>query len=151
MLKGFREFIATGNVIDMAVGVVMGSAVTAIVTSIVDNFINPLIAMIFGKPDMSDLLVVTFNGSSLKFGAILTAIINFLIIAASVYFCIVVPVSKLTEAAKKLQKQEADAEAAEESSKEDAQIALLTEIRDSLKAQNTNASGASSAPTVPQI
>ena len=87
----------------------------------------------------------------MKFGAILTAIINFLIIAASVYFCIVVPVSKLTEAAKKLQKQEADAEAAEESSKEDAQIALLTEIRDSLKAQNTNASGASSAPTVPQI
>ena len=58
MLKGFREFIATGNVIDMAVGVVMGSAVTAIVTSIVDNFINPLIAMIFGKPDMLPSMVL---------------------------------------------------------------------------------------------
>ena len=132
MIKGFKDFISRGNVVDMAVGVVMGGAVTAVVTSIVENFINPLVAMIFGKPDMSDLLKFTFNGAPISFGAILTALINFLIIAVAVYFFIVLPMSKLKDMTAK---QEAADEAAAEPSAEEVQLATLQEIRDLLKAQ----------------
>ncbi|WP_049216955.1 large conductance mechanosensitive channel protein MscL [Alloscardovia omnicolens] len=132
MIKGFKDFISRGNVVDMAVGVVMGGAVTAVVTSIVENFINPLVAMIFGKPDMSDLLKFTFNGATISFGAILTALINFLIIAVAVYFFIVLPMSKLKDMTAK---QEAADEAAAEPSAEEVQLATLQEIRDLLKAQ----------------
>ncbi|ERH29545.1 large conductance mechanosensitive channel protein MscL [Alloscardovia omnicolens] len=132
MIKGFKDFISRGNVVDMAVGVVMGGAVTAVVTSIVENFINPLVAMIFGKPDMSDLLKFTFNGATISFGAILTALINFLIIAVAVYFFIVLPMSKLKDMTAK---QEAAEEAAAEPSAEEVQLATLQEIRDLLKAQ----------------
>lgn len=132
MIKGFKDFISRGNVVDMAVGVVMGGAVTVVVTSIVENFINPLVAMIFGKPDMSDLLKFTFNGATISFGAILTALINFLIIAVAVYFFIVLPMSKLKDMTAK---QEAAEEAAAEPSAEEVQLATLQEIRDLLKAQ----------------
>ena len=132
MIKGFKDFISRGNVVDMAVGVVMGGAVTAVVTSIVENFINPLVAMIFGKPDMSDLLKFTFNGATISFGAILSALINFLIIAVAVYFFIVLPMSKLKDMTAK---QEAADEAAAEPSAEEVQLATLQEIRDLLKAQ----------------
>ena len=132
MIKGFKDFISRGNVVDMAVGVVMGGAVTAVVTSIVENFINPLVAMIFGKPDMSDLLKFTFNGATISFGAILTALINFLIIAVAVYFFIVLPMSKRKDMTAK---QEAAEEAAAEPSAEEVQLATLQEIRDLLKAQ----------------
>ncbi len=132
MIKGFKDFISRGNVVDMAVGVVMGGAVTAVVTSIVENFINPLVAMIFGKPDMSDLLKFTFNGATISFGAILTALINFLIIAVAVYFFIVLLMSKLKDMTAK---QEAADEAAAEPSAEEVQLATLQEIRDLLKAQ----------------
>ena len=62
MFEGFKKFIARGNMIDMAVGVVMGGAVTTVVNSIVNSVINPFIAMIFGKPNMDGLLAITFNG-----------------------------------------------------------------------------------------
>ena len=91
MIEGFKKFIARGNMIDMAVGVVMGGAVTTVVNSIVNNVINPFIAMIFGKPNMDGLLAITFNNATVSFGAVLGAILNFLIIAAAVYFCILVP------------------------------------------------------------
>lgn len=97
VLEGFSEFIARGNVIDMAVGVVMGNAVTAIVKSLVKNFLNPLIAMIFGKPDMSGLLQVHVNGATISFGAILNDILNFLLIAVAVYFCVIVPINKFRD------------------------------------------------------
>lgn len=139
MIKGFREFISRGNVVDMAVGVVMGGAVTAVVNSIVNNFINPLVAMIFGKPDMSDLLKITFNGATISFGAILTALINFLIIAIAVYFCIVLPMNKfkeVSEARAKKDAEEAEAQAAEEPSVEKLTLEALHEIRDLLKEKN---------------
>ena len=84
MIEGFKKFIARGNMIDMAVGVVMGGAVTTVVNSIVNNVINPFIAMIFGKPNMDGLLAITFNNATVSFGAVLGAILNFLIIAAAV-------------------------------------------------------------------
>ena len=97
MLKGFKKFILRGSVIDMAVGVVMGSAVTAVVTTIVNHIINPLIAMICGKPELNGVLTITMNGATISFGAVIGALLNFLIVATAVYFCIVLPINKLRE------------------------------------------------------
>ncbi len=83
--------------IDMAVGVVMGGAVTTVVNVIVDSVINPFIAMIFGKPNMDGLLAITFNGATVSFGAVLGAVLNFLVIAITVYFCILVPINKFRD------------------------------------------------------
>lgn len=102
MFEGFREFISRGNMIDMAVGVVMGSAVTSVVTSIVKNLISPLISMLFGKTDMSRLLSFSVNGATVSFGAILDSLINFLLVAAAVYFCIIIPLNKFYEFGSKI-------------------------------------------------
>lgn len=87
LLKEFSEFINRGNVMDMAVGVIVGSAFTAIVTSLTSNIINPLISMIGGNPDVKGLSF-TYNGSTVDFGAFLSAIINFLIVAVVVFFIV---------------------------------------------------------------
>lgn len=97
MLAGFKKFISRGNMIDMAVAVVMGSAVTKVVNAVAEHFINPLIAMIFGQPDMSELLKFTYNNATISFGAILTAILNFFIVAIAVYFCIIMPINKFRD------------------------------------------------------
>lgn len=144
MLEGFKKFIARGNMIDMAVGVVMGGAVTTVVNSIVNSVINPFIAMIFGKPNMDGLLAITFNGATVSFGAVLGAILNFLIIAAAVYFCILVPINKfrdMTEAllakTKLAEQKKADEEAASaEPTAEEQTVLLLQQIRDELAKQN---------------
>jgi large conductance mechanosensitive channel len=92
MIKGFRDFILRGNVIDLAVAVIIGAAFTAIVTSFVTNIINPLIAAIVGKPDFS-ALVLNVNGGILKYGDFLNSVISFVLIAIVVYFMIVVPMN----------------------------------------------------------
>ena len=130
MIEGFKKFIARGNMIDMAVGVVMGGAVTTVVNSIVNNVINPFIAMIFGKPNMDGLLAITFNNATVSFGAVLGAILNFLIIAAAVYFCILVPINKFRDVT------EAEAAKEPEISTEEQTILLLQQIRDELAKQN---------------
>src|ERR1700761_1196711 len=94
MLKGFRDFVLRGNVVDLAVAVVIGAAFTAIVNSLVTNTINPLIAALVQKPDFS-ALTLTVNGGVIKYGDFLNALISFLIIAFVVYFFVVLPVSKL--------------------------------------------------------
>ena len=124
MLKGFKEFITRGNVIELAVGVIIGNAFKDIVDSLVKNVINPLIGMIFGKPDFSNMLIFAFNGSELKFGVLLTAVINFLLIAFALYFFLVLPMNALAKRTKK-----AEDEAPKEASDE---VKLLTEIRDAL-------------------
>ena len=144
MFEGFKKFIARGNMIDMAVGVVMGGAVTTVVNSIVNSVINPFIAMIFGQPNMDGLLAITFNGATVSFGAVLGAILNFLIIAAAVYFCILVPINKfrdMTEAllakTKLAEQKKADEEAASaEPTAEEQTVLLLQQIRDELAKQN---------------
>lgn len=139
MIDGFKKFISRGNMIDMAVGVVMGGAVTAVVNAIVNHLINPLIAMIFGKPNMDGLLAFTFNGATVSVGAILGALLNFLIIA--VYFFILVPINKFRDMSDallaKAKLKESEAEDADEVKEpeptaEQQTIALLTEIRDQL-------------------
>ena len=94
MLKGFREFLFRGNVVDLAVAVVIGAAFGAVVTALVKDLITPLIAAIFGKPDFSSL-TFTINHSTFRYGAFFNALISFLIIAAVVYFLIVKPMAAL--------------------------------------------------------
>ncbi|MCD4557621.1 large conductance mechanosensitive channel protein MscL [Schaalia sp. lx-100] len=129
MLKGFRDFISRGNVIDLAVAVIIGAAFTPIVNA-VSNLITQLIASIIGKPSFDNVLEFTINGTLIQPGTIITAIVNFLLIAGSVYFVIVLPMNKFKE-------RQAAKEAVEEAAAEpSAEIQLLTEIRDALTAKN---------------
>ena len=108
----FQEFINQGNVMDMAVGIIIGGAFTAIVTALTTNIINPLITVITGGgTDMTGALVVP--GTEIDFGAFISACINFLIIALVVFF-LVKGVNSAKEAAAKLSKKKAEEEAAEE-------------------------------------
>ena len=92
MIKGFRTFILRGNVIDLAVAVIIGAAFTAIVTSLVTNIITPLVAAIVGKPDFS-ALTLNIHGGIIKYGSFLNSVIDFLLLASVVYFLIVVPMN----------------------------------------------------------
>ncbi len=95
MLKGFREFIARGNIIDLAVAVVIGTAFTALVTATVADLITPLIAAIAGKHDFSKL-TFTLHNSTFSYGSWINALLSFLIIAAVVYYLIVLPMTTYT-------------------------------------------------------
>lgn len=94
MFKGFRDFILRGNVIDLAVAVIIGAAFASITKSLVEDIITPLIAAVAGKPDFS-ALVFTVNGTPIKYGNFLNAVVYFLIIAFVIYFFLVLPVQKL--------------------------------------------------------
>src|SRR5215469_14111888 len=94
MLKGFRDFVLRGNVVDLAVAVVIGTAFGAVVTAIVKDLITPLIAAIVGKPDFSTLSF-TINNSRFLYGDVLNALISFVAIAAVVYYVVVMPLNKL--------------------------------------------------------
>ena len=94
MLKGFRDFILRGNVLDLAVAVIIGAAFTGIVTSLVADIINPLLAAIVGKPNFS-YLVAHVNGGEVKYGNFLNAVIAFVMVAGVVYFFIVVPANHM--------------------------------------------------------
>ena len=94
MLKEFRDFVLRGNVVELAVAVVIGAAFGALVTSFVASFITPLIAAIGGKPDFSDL-AFTINGSRFTYGAFFNALLSFLIIAAVVFFFVVRPLNRM--------------------------------------------------------
>jgi large conductance mechanosensitive channel len=94
MLKGFRDFILRGNVVDLAVAVVIGAAFTAIVNAMVTDIINPLIAAIVHKPDFSAFLL-NINGGIIKYGDFLNALLAFAIIGATLYFLVVLPVNTL--------------------------------------------------------
>ena len=129
MLQGFKDFIMRGNVIDLAVAVVIGGAFTAIVTAFSDNLINPLIASI-GGAEVNGLGFNIISGNDatfLDFGAVITAAINFLLIAAVVYFVIAAPMNELKEiqeARRGINKDEEDVAPTD--------VELLTEIRDLL-------------------
>ncbi|HEY6412990.1 MAG TPA: large conductance mechanosensitive channel protein MscL [Edaphobacter sp.] len=94
MIKGFRDFILRGNVIDLAVAVIIGAAFATITKSLVEDIITPLIAAVIGKPDFS-YLVCTIHNTPIKYGNFLNAVIYFLIIAFVIYFFLVLPVQKL--------------------------------------------------------
>jgi len=129
MLTGFKNFILKGNVVDLAVAVVIGAAFGAVVTALVQSVLMPFIAGLVGSPNFDSFAVVTLNGNDIKFGVLLTAIVNFLLVAAAIYFVVVVPMNHMIERRNRRLgiKQDVKEEAAE-----DPQIALLTEIRDAL-------------------
>jgi large conductance mechanosensitive channel len=93
-MKDFKEFLLRGNLVELAVAVVIGVAFTALVTSLVETLITPLIAAIGGQPDFS-ALDFTINDSTFRYGAFINALLSFLIIAAVVYFLVVKPVNAL--------------------------------------------------------
>ena len=134
MIKGFKDFISRGNAVDLAVGVIIGAAFKNIVDALVDGIINPLIAAVISKPDFSDAFILTLNGTNVKFGVLITAVINFLLMAFAIYLCIVVPMNKL--AALRTAKEKAEKDAAPKISDE---VQLLTEIRDALKSSGSTA------------
>ena len=96
MLKGFRDFLFRGNVIDLAVAVVIGGAFGAVVAAFVKDLLTPLIAAIGGKPDFANL-TFTVNNSKFLYGDFVNAVIAFLLVAAVVYFAIVVPMKAITD------------------------------------------------------
>jgi large conductance mechanosensitive channel len=93
-MKGFKEFVFRGNVLDLAVAVVMGAAFSAVVTALVKDLVTPLIAAVVGSPDFS-AIALTVNGSKLLIGDFLNAVIAFVLMAVAVYFFIVLPVNHL--------------------------------------------------------
>ena len=150
-MKGFKEFLLRGNVIDLAVAVVIGAAFTAIVTTIVNALINPLIGAVFNASSLDKALVwsiptVSGGSADILFGAIIGAVINFVIVAAVVYFALVVPVNHLKKAAFERVKND------EEQTPQDVpptDVEVLLEIRDLLRPQNGGAAstGAHIAPS----
>ena len=104
-MQEFKKFIMKGNVVDLAVGVVIGAAFTAVVTSMVANLITPLIAAIGGQPDFNSLSFA-INGSQFNYGSFINAVISFLIIAAVIFFFVVKPLNKLQERASRSKKAE---------------------------------------------
>lgn len=124
MLKGFKDFIMRGNVVELAVAVIIGGAFGAIVKSLVEDVITPAIGAVVGKPDFSDITL-----GPIKFGAFLNAVIGFLFVAFAVYFMIVLPMKKLQDRKKAAEAAPAPAAPPEPSE----EVKLLREIRDSLK------------------
>lgn len=96
MFRGFRDFILRGNVIDLAVAVVIGAAFSALVTAFTESLLTPLIAAIGGQPDFS-AIVFTLNGSQFTIGAFINALISFLITAGVIYFFIVAPMNRIMD------------------------------------------------------
>ena len=136
MLKGFKDFILRGNVIDLAVAVVIGAAFTAIVTSFSDNLINPLIASIGGAnaDGLGFYLRAGKEATFIDFGKIITSALNFLITAGVVYFIFVLPMNKFKEfSAARAGTTDEDEDSVILSSEAE----LLVEIRDLLKAQRS--------------
>ena len=120
MIKGFRDFILRGNVLDLAVGVIIGAAFGAIVTSLVENIIMPLVGAIFGQPDFSAIVL-----GPLKIGLFLNSIVSFLLVALALYLFIIVPMNSAMARFKK--PEETPAPAMTDEAK------LLTEIRDLMR------------------
>jgi len=127
MLKGFRDFILRGNVVDLAVAVLVASAFGAVITSFTAALLTPLIAAIVGKPDFGGL-TFEINGSVFRYGQFLNAVIAFVIVAAVLYFFVIVPMTKLLERRKK-------GEVPPPEPTED--ILLLRQIRDLLGGSDT--------------
>ena len=135
-MKGFKEFLLRGNVIDLAVAVVVGTAFSAIVTALVSSIFNPAIGALFNAESLATLWIVeipTTSGGTAKilFGAVVAALIQFVLVAAVVYFALVVPINFLKKRAFKEQQQ-----VAEEAPAVVNEVDLLVEIRDLLKAQS---------------
>ena len=132
MMSGFKDFIMRGNVVDLAVGIVIGGAFAAVVTGLLDGIINPLIAAIFGQPNISRVGQFEINESLFSIGLFLNAVLNFLIVAAARDFIVVAPLNHLAE--RRARGKEEEPEPMEQN------VILLQEIRDLLAEQRPEGS-----------
>lgn len=122
-MKGFKEFLMRSNVVvDLAVAFVFGLAIVAIINAIVNGLLTPLIAAIFGQPSLDSVGTFTINDADFSIGLVLTAVVNFILVAAALYFCIVLPMNKFRE------------RRAKDETAPPTEIDLLTAIRDALVA-----------------
>ena len=121
MVQEFRDFIAKGNMIDIAVGFIMGAAFTALVGSLVNDVLMPIIAIPFGEPSF-DAVIWTINDSQILIGAFLTALVQFLLVALAVFLFIVKPYNAYRDRTEQEEEDEAGP----------SEVELLTQIRDSL-------------------
>lgn len=122
MMKDLKDFLMKGNVVELAVAVIIGVAFGAVVTAMVDNIITPIIAAVFGEPDISEVLAIDIGDSTMRIGAFLQAVLDFVIIGTVLFFII--------RAYETLTKKE---DPAPEGPSDE--VVLLTEIRDSLRAR----------------
>jgi large conductance mechanosensitive channel len=141
MLKGFKEFLLRGNVIDLAVAVVIGAAFTGIVNSVVNDVFNPLIGALFNAESLSDAFPLTLREASdgqdasvIRFGAVLAALIQFILVATVVYFALVMPMNWLKRVAFAKKEEGKHAVAADTPPTE---LELLKDIRDLLAEQRS--------------
>lgn len=128
MLKGFKDFLMRGNVVNLAVAVVIGAAFAKVVAGLLQGVINPLIASVAGKPNLDSVGTFTLNEAKFSIGLLLTPMVNFVCVGAGIYFLAVLPLNKLAERRARgvAPKTEAPSEEA----------ALLMEIRDSVRAHS---------------
>ena len=124
MLKGFKDFLMRGNVVDLAVAVVIGAAFGLVVSGLLKGLVNPLIAAVAGEPNLDSVGNFTLNKAEFSVGLFLTPLVNFVIVGAAIYFLVVMPLNKLAERRAKGLEPETEAPSEE--------IVLLTEIRDLL-------------------
>src|SRR3954471_20915694 len=124
MLRGFKDFLLRGNVVDLAVAVVIGTAFTAVVNSFADSFLTPLIGLVTGGGRFGGVLLV--NGQKFTYGAFFSQVITFVLTATVVYFAVVLPMKKLLERRRRGE---------ESGPAQPTQVELLVEIRDLLRAQ----------------
>ena len=127
MLRGFKDFLMRGNVVDLAVAVVVGAAFGQVVQGLLNGLLNPLIAAVAGKTDLEHVGTFTLNEAEFSIGLLLTPLVNFVLVGAAIYFLVVIPLNKLAE--RRARGIEPETKAPSE------EIALLTEIRDSLRAR----------------
>ena len=125
MLKGFKDFLMRGNVVDLAVAVAVGAAFSGVVKGLLDGLVNPLIAAVVGAKDISGFGRFTINNADFSLGLFLQSVLNFVLVAATIYFVIIVPMNRL--AARRKHGTEPEPQAPSE------EVLLLTEIRDELR------------------
>ncbi|GAA5181144.1 large conductance mechanosensitive channel protein MscL [Rugosimonospora acidiphila] len=140
MFKGFKDFIMRGNVVDLAVGIVIGAAFTALVTQFTSSFLKPLIQLIGGSSEHRTGAQVTVRGATFAYGDFINTAITFLLTAATLYFLVVFPMNKLAERRRRGQEPPPAAPSEE--------VRLLTDIRDALVTAQ-RASGRAQAPQDP--
>jgi large conductance mechanosensitive channel len=132
-VKEFRDFINKGNLLDVAVGFVMGAAFTAVVNALVDNVIMPIAAIPFGQPNFDSALILTINGAEIKFGAFITALVTFLIVAFTIFLIL----KAYNSAARDVEEEEEEAPPAKD------EVSLLGELVDEIKGMRTDLAGSS--------
>ena len=130
MVKGFLDFIKRGNVVDLAVAVVIGAAFTLVVQALLAGIITPLIAAVFGEPNLSNVGTFTINDAAFSIGLVLDAVLNFIVIAAVIYFLVIVPLNALNERRRRGEVDPADTAAPTD------EAILLREIRDLLRTRD---------------